>query len=217
MASTGIIQGRVSFSGARPVVPPVHMGSDETCVEIAGLNAPNDTIVIANDGSIANTFVYVKAGLDPAYTFDTPTTPVVLDQRDCRFLPHVLGVRVGQPVEITNSDPTVHTVHTIARLNPEQNRRQPVQGMLETRTFQIPEVMVKVICDRHHWMQAYIGVMAHPFFAVTGANGRFALAGLPAGTYTLEAWHEKFGTLDAEVTVTARTTQTVSFTFSSRQ
>jgi plastocyanin len=156
----------------------------------------------------------VKDGLDPEYAFETPTTPVVIDQKGCVYTPRVVGVRVGQPIEVVNSDPTLHNVHALPMVNQEFNQGQPVQYSKLSRTFTAPEVMVRFKCDVHSWMAAWVGVVAHPYFAVTGADGSFQLPNLPPGTYTLEAWHEKLGPKTAKVTVAAGQTQAASFTFS---
>ena len=137
-------------------------------------------------------FVYVKDGLG-TYSFDAPTETRTIDQKDCRYHPHVFGVRVGQPVEIMNSDPTLHNIHALPKDNAEFNNGQPIQGMKMTHTFTAKEVMVPFKCDVHGWMNAYVGVVDHPFFAVTDKDGKFVLKGLPPGTYTIEAWHEKLG------------------------
>jgi plastocyanin len=189
------------------------MGSDPTCIELAGSMPRVDDVMIAEDGSLANAFVYIKSGLDPKATFEVPSSPVVLDQRGCRFVPRVLGVRVGQPLEVLNSDPTEHNVHAMPLRNAEFNRAQPVQGMRETRMFTTPEVMVRIKCDTHGWMTAYAGVLAHPFFAVTGADGGFELSEVPPGHYTVEAWHERLGTRTATAQIDGHESQQVAFTF----
>ena len=105
-------------------------------------------------------------------------------------------MRVGQPIEIINSDPTLHNIHAMPKANSEFNTGQPMQGMKTKHTFTAKEVMVPFKCDVHGWMNAYVGVLDHPYFAVTGEDGKFALKGLPPGTYTIEAWHEKLGAHD---------------------
>ena len=128
-------------------------------------------------------------------------------------MPHVVGVRVGQPLEIENSDPTLHNIHAMSKVNQEFNNGQPIQGMKMTHAFTQKEVMIPFKCDVHGWMNAYVGVLDHPFYAVTGADGSFSLKGLPPGTYTIEAWHEKLGTQTQTVTVAATETKDVAMTF----
>jgi hypothetical protein len=209
-----VITGRVTFTGTPPPVETLRMTSDQECVKNAGPNPQGDAVLIAPDGSLQNVFVHVKEGVDPAYGFDVPTTPAVLDQRGCVYAPRVIGILVGQPLEIVNSDPTLHNVHALPKVNLEFNTGQPLQGMRERRIFTAPEVMVRFKCDVHQWMAAYVGVVAHPFFAVTGADGRFELKGLPPGTYTIEAWHERFGTRIERRTIGERETKLIGFSFS---
>jgi hypothetical protein len=131
----------------------------------------------------------------------------------CRYTPHVFGVRVGQPLDITNSDPTLHNIHATPKNNAEFNQGQPIQGMKTTKTFTTPEVMVPFKCDVHGWMNAYVGVLDHPYFATTGTDGKFSLKSLPPGTYTIEAWHERLGAQTQSVTIGAKETKEVNFTF----
>jgi plastocyanin len=214
-ATAGTITGKITFEGQRPAVELVRMASDAGCVQGAGPNPQSDAVLIANDGGLQNVFVYIKDGLDPAYTFDVPTDPVILDQKGCFYAPRVLGVRAGQSLEVSNDDPTFHNVHAMPKMNMEFNQGLNVRGSRLRRTFTTPEVMVRFKCDVHGWMAAWLGVVSHPYFAVTGADGSFSLKGVPPGTYTVEAWHERFGTKLAQVTVAANQTGTASFTFSS--
>lgn len=170
-----------------------------------------DNYVVA-DGGLDNVFVYVKDGLGN-YHFDTPAEPVRLDQQGCRYVPHVIGVRAGQPLEVINSDDTMHNVHALPDVNREFNFAQHTKGQRNSRTFTAAEVMVPLKCDLHPWMKAYVGVVDHPFFAVTTGGGRFDLKSLPPGTYTIEAWHAKAGTQTQQVTIGEKETKDVNFTF----
>jgi hypothetical protein len=125
----------------------------------------------------------------------------------------VFGVQVGQPVEIRNSDPTLHNVHALAKANREFNTGQPIQGMKTTHVFTAKEVLVPFKCDVHNWMNAYAGVVDHPFFSVTRPDGAFQLTGLPPGTYTIEAVHEKLGAQSQIVTIGEKETKDIAFTF----
>jgi plastocyanin len=157
-------------------------------------------------------FVYIKDGLGNKHLFDTPTEPVKMTQKGCHYVPHVLGVRVGQPLQIVNADNTMHNVHGLPKTNQEFNFSQPVP-MASTVTFTAKEVMIPFKCDVHSWMHSYIGVLDHPYFAVTGDGGKFDLRTVPAGTYTVEAWHEKLGTQTQTVTLGEKENKEITFTF----
>ena len=187
--------------GRRPGLPREHKDG-----------ATSETFV-SDNGGLDNVFVYVKDGLG-SYYFDTPSTPVKLDQHGCRYRPHVFGVQVGQPLEFVNSDATLHNVHAVPATEPGVQFSQPIQTHEETASsFTKPEVMVPFKCDVHGWMTAYVGVLDHPYFAVTKAGGGFELKNLPAGTYTIEAWHEKLGTQTQTVTVADNDKKEITLTF----
>ena len=191
------------------------MASDPSCAAGAGQKPLNDSVLVGTDGALQNTFVYIKDGLDPAYTFAAPSAPVVLDQKGCFFVPRVMGLRIGQTLELANTDPTFHNIHALPKQNREFNHGLGPGVPPMRHTFTTPEVMVRFKCDVHGWMAAHIGVMGHPFFAVTTADGAFSFPGVPPGTYTVEAWHEVFGTQTARVTVGAGETSPLSFFFGS--
>jgi plastocyanin len=208
-ATAGSVTGRISFEGTPPKPTPIKMGSDPYCEKQGA--AVTETVVVAADGGLRNVFVYVKDGLGNL-RFPVPATPVILDQKACRYVPHVFGVQVGQPVKIVNSDPTLHNIHAVAQMNREFNIGQPMPGK-DTHTFSTTEVMVPFKCDVHRWMNAYAGVLDHPFYSVTSDEGRFELKGLPPGTYTIEAWHETFGAQTQTVTIGEKETKDVAFSF----
>ncbi len=137
----------------------------------------------------------------------------MIDQSACEYHPRVFGIMVGQPLEIRNSDPLMHNIKTRSRQNRPFNTSQPTAGMTLTRTFTAPEVMLPFECNVHGWMHAYAGVLAHPFFAVTGTDGTFSMRGLPPGTYTIEAWHEKYGTQTVTVTLQGGEAKTADFAY----
>ncbi len=212
-STTGTISGKVSFTGTPPAPDVMRISADPVCMQALGNNTKSDAVLISADGGIANTFVYIKDTM-AEYAFDVPTAAVSLDQKGCRYSPRIFGVRVGQAVDIVNSDATLHNVHALPMVNGEFNKGQPVQGSHMTQVFTAPEVMVRFKCDVHGWMTAYGGVMAHPFFAVTSADGTFSIPGLPTGEYELAAWHEKFGTSTQHVKISASQTGTANFTLS---
>jgi plastocyanin len=212
-STAGTITGHVVFSGTPPQAESVRTGIDAVCAQASGGTMASQAVIVGKDGALENAFVYVKDGLDPSYTFDVPPTPVELAQQGCRYSPRIFGVRAGQPVEIVNNDPTLHNVHALPMANQEFNMGEPNRGQRMQKTFTVPEVMVRFKCDVHAWMTAYVGVMTHPYFAVSAADGTFTLKGLPPGTYTVEAWHEKFGRQTAKVTVASNQSQTADFSF----
>lgn len=210
-STAGEVKGTVKLEGAAPKNEPIKMNADPTCMR-ESKGTPLQEVYEVDNGNLANVFVYVKDGLGN-YIYDTPTEPVKLDQQGCRYHPHVFGVRVGQPLQIVNSDPTLHNIHAIPKINQEFNNGQPIQGMKTTHTFTAQEVMIPFKCDVHGWMNAYVGVVNHPYFAVTGKDGSFDLKTLPPGSYTIEAWHEKLGTQTEKVTIGNNETKDITFTF----
>lgn len=211
-ATAGTIAGRVTFSGQPPAPAALRVDADPACTS-NGNTVTDESLLVAGDGGIKNAFVYVKTGLED-YAFDSPSEPVVLDNRGCRYEPHVFGVRVGQPIEIVNSDPTLHNVHAMPQTNGEFNQGLPIQGMKLKETFTAPEIGVPFKCDVHGWMASYANIVSHPHFAVTDASGSFSLPNLPPGTYTLEVWHEKLGTQQQQITVEPTASANAAFTFS---
>ena len=213
-ATAGEVKGTVALDGAAPKNADIKMNADPVCVkQTAGSPQTQETFIVGKDGkSLANVFVYVKDGLSPDYSFDVPTETAKIDQQNCRYHPHVFGMRVGQKLEIVNSDPTLHNIHAMPKANTEFNNGQPIQGMKMDHTFTAKEVMVPFKCDVHGWMNAYVGVLDHPFFAVTDEEGKFDIKGLPPGTYTIEAWHEKGGVVTQSVTVGPSESKDITFT-----
>src|SRR5438477_8032387 len=211
----GTISGKVKFTGTKPAMPKIDMTEEPKC-KAKYQGVPTEEIVVVNpNGTLANVFVYVKSGLPASYAAPAPAGSVTLDQDGCRYHPHVLGIMVGQNLEIKNSDGILHNIKAKGTKNRPFNISQP-SIMTSTRTFTAPEVMVPLECNVHGWMHAWLGVLPHPFYAVSGADGGFAIKGLPPGTYTIEAWHEKYGTQTASVTVAGSETKTQAFTFAGK-
>jgi plastocyanin len=205
------ITGKVTFEGTPPKPAIIRVSADPKCEELHADHPMMSEEVIANpNGTLRNVFVYVKSGLE-GKTFATPREPVEIDQEGCRYRPHVFGMQAGQPLLIKNSDDTLHNIHALPTKSKEFNIGQPNRGMETTRTFANPEVMVHFKCDVHPWMSAYCGVLDNPFYSVTGEDGTFALNKLPAGTYVVEAWHEKYGTQSQTVTVGEKESKEITF------
>jgi len=215
-AFAGNIVGKVDFKGKAPAMPKIKMNADPRCVRIhGGKDVLSDQVVVNPNNTLRWVFVYVKKGLE-GKKFDAPKTPVELDQEGCTYHPHVFGVMANQPILIVNSDPTLHNIHALPKNSSQFNIAQPKQGMKMTKTFTKPEVMIKVKCEVHNWMASYIGVVDNPFYAVSDEKGNFEIKGLPAGTYELEAWHEKYGTQTMKVSVGAGDTKSADFTFEAK-
>ncbi|MDE2927221.1 MAG: carboxypeptidase regulatory-like domain-containing protein [Acidobacteriota bacterium] len=213
LSQAGSVSGMVSFGGDTPKNARLRMDADPVCVkEHSGIVRSQD-VLIGDGGALINTFVWVKSGLEQ-YGFDTPSDPVTLDQKGCIYTPHVLGIQTRQKLHVLNSDGTTHNVHPLPRNNREWNQSQRAKGKPLVRSFPRAEVMIPVKCNVHPWMKAYIGVVPHPYYAVTGTDGAFSIENLPPGDYVIEAWHEKFGVQEQQVTVQASEAKEVSFEFS---
>lgn len=209
------VTGEVKFVGKAPANPAIDMSEEPKCRAVYP-TTPHERIVTVNaNGTLADVFVYVKSGLSADAKYAPPATPVVIDQKGCMYHPRVFGIMVGQPLEIENSDPLLHNIKAMGKANRPFNISQPAAGMTTDRTFSKPEVMLPFECNVHGWMHAFAGVLPHPFFSTTGADGTFTIKNLPAGTYTIEAWQEKYGTQTDTVTVKENETRTVTFRYPS--
>jgi plastocyanin len=208
------ITGSVVFAGKPPALRPLDMNAEPIChKKHGGKPGPNEALVLGSGNAMGNIMVWVSKGLPAGKTWPAPKTAVVLDQDGCTYKPHVMGIMVGQPYRILNSDGILHNIHTLPKINPAFNRGQPATVKEMTTSFPKPEGMLQVKCDVHPWMTAYIGVYTHPFFSVTGTDGKFTIAGLDPGTYEITAWHERLGTQRASITVAANETKSQNFKF----
>ncbi len=209
-AGNGSIAGTVSYANGDPDAA-IQMAADPVCEGLHSEPAYSEKVV-ADGGGLANVFVYVKSGLTGSYS--APADKAMLNQKGCRYTPHVSGIMVGQTLVIKNSDPTLHNVHALPEKNDEFNQGQPFQDMELEKTFDTAEVMVPFKCDVHPWMASYMGVLDHPFFTVTGADGSFSIGDLPPGDYEVEAWHEEMGAQTLSVSVAADGSAEANFDFS---
>ena len=212
-AASASITGKVTLSGAAPAQQKIKMAADPVCMQ-QHPQAVMSQEIVANNGALQYALVYVKDGVQGS--FPPPAQAVTIDQAGCMYTPHVFGIQVGQKLEVINSDSTLHNINCQAKLNKKFNLAQPTKGMKTSKTFDQPEVGVPFKCNVHPWMTAYAGVFTHPFFAVTDASGSFQIAGLPAGTYTVEVWQEKLGTQSQKVTVADGEKKAISFTLAAK-
>lgn len=197
LAAAGTLRGVVKAQMANVPAPQViEMGEDATCVQKHSHPVAAETLVLDAAKNVKYAFVYIKSGLPEGQTFRPPQEPVVLDQQGCMYTPHVVGLMVGQGLKVLNSDGILHNVHLMPKANKEINKAMPAfnkKMILPGVNFAKPEVMIPVKCDAHPWMGAHIGVLPHPFFAVSAADGSFEIRDVPPGSYVVEAWHEVLG------------------------
>ena len=210
VADAATVGGLVKLEGTAPKMPPMQMAADPFCASQHPTPAPDEEVVVGPGGELANVIVYVKnAPATPA-----PSTPAVLDQKGCKYIPHVTAVQVGQTIQIKNSDNTLHNVHAMPAINSQFNEGQPVQGMVSKKKFDKVEMTpFRIKCDVHGWMESYMAVLPHSYHSVSQMNGQFSIGNLPPGNYTLVAWHEKYGQQEQQVTVGPKEQKQVTFTF----
>ena len=207
------ITGTIKYDGEVPKFKEIKMDADPICLTHHTSAVYPETLVVGDGNTMANVFVYVKSGLSKK-DYPAPADAVVLEQKGCQYLPHVLGVMVGQKLKITNPDGTLHNVHALSKVNQEFNLAMPKFRTETEKVFDKEEAIFPIKCDVHPWMGGYVAVMSHPFFSTSKLDGKFTISNLEAGTYEVEAWHEKMGTKTQSVTVDADETKTIDFTFS---
>ena len=214
-SATGEIVGKVNFRGKAPELRPILMDKDSVCAsEQSGTVVPEDGRVNANE-TLPNAFVYIAKGTGNL-SAPVPATPVTLTQAGCLYEPHVLGIVVAQPLQVVTSDPTTHNIHVMPKESRSWNVTQQPGSPPITSKFSHPEIMIPVRCNIHPWMEAYIGVVSNPYYAVTGDDGSFEIRGVPAGDYTLDVWTATFGTQERQATVRPGEKASVDFTFASQ-
>jgi plastocyanin len=207
------ITGTATFTGKPPALKPLSMDADPACAKKHAKPVPAEMLVLGSGNTMANILVWVSKGLPAGKSFPVPKNAVTLDQRGCVYVPHVMGIMVGQAYRILNSDGILHNIHTLPKINPSFNRAMPATLKETSTSFPKPENVFQIKCDVHPWMSAYIGVFTHPFFSASGTDGKFTISGLDPGTYEITAWHERLGTQTASVTVAANEKKTQDFKF----
>lgn len=211
----GTIRGVVKILGVPPKRKFLRINSDPKCAALHDGQMPADDIVADPEGNVRWAFVYVSKGNTASKP--GPLPPVLLDQVGCRFDPHVLGVQVNQPVNIYNNDPLLHNVHSLPFENKEFNFGLPGAGQFETKRFSTKEVMVRVRCEVHPWMSAWIGVLDHPYFSVTSGSGGYGIVNLPPGRFKVTVWHERYASVEQEVDVPSGGDATLDFFLDARK
>jgi plastocyanin len=207
------ITGTITFNGTPPKLPALSMDADPACAKKHQTPAANEMLVLGSGQTMGNVMVWVSKGVPSGKTYPAPSTPVTLDQNGCQYKPHVMGIMVGQAYRILNSDGVLHNIHSLPKINTSFNKPMPATLKEASTKFDKPEPVFQIKCDVHPWMSAYIGVFTHPFFSVTGTDGKFTISGLDPGTYEITAWHERLGTQTASVTVGASDKKTQDFKF----
>lgn len=209
------ITGTVRFEGQPPKSAPINMAAEPACAKLYAGQITLGEVVLGTGGTLGNVIVYVSSGLENR-TFEPPSQPLVIDQKGCMYSPHVVAVQANQKIQVINNDPTSHNIHPIPMNNREWNKSQP-PGMPPIETsFAREEIAIPVKCNVHAWMRSYIGVFKHPYFAVTEKEGSFELRNLPPGTYTITAWHEKFGTSEQKIQVSSNESKKLEFIFKAK-
>jgi plastocyanin len=213
-ATAGEVTGKVMLDGAAPAYKAINMSAEPYCSKAHTTAVMPQEVVAGDGGTLQNVVVYVKEGLGDR-TFDAPKDPVELAQKGCMYEPHVVALMAGQDLKVVNNDQTTHNIHPSPKDNREWNKSQPPGADPINDSFARAEVAIPVKCNVHPWMKSYVAVFKHPYFAVTGKDGSFKIKNLPPGTYTLEAWQEKYGATTQQVTIGAKESKTVTFTFKS--
>lgn len=212
-ATAGVVRGKIRFTGTKPERTVIDMSSDAGCQQAhSGKPAYNEPVVTGKGGGLANAFVYIQSGLE-GKKFEVPAGPVLLNQHGCQFEPRVLGMQAGQMMDVKNSDPVSHNVHPKPTNNYDWNQQQSPGAPDLQHKFPRADVMIPVKCNVHSWMRAWIGVVDHPYFAVTGPSGEFELKNLPPGDYTLAVWQEKLGEQKQTVHLAPSGAAEVNFTY----
>ena len=208
-STTGTIAGTVTFRGEPPPATPVSL--DQTCAALHGGKVTAGDVLV-KDGRVQNAFVWIREGLGDR-VFPRPTAPVEIDQKGCLFVPRVTAAETCQEIVFLNSDPVLHNVHGFPKSSSAWNFSLSQSGSRRSVRVPAPEAMIRVGCDVHPWMQSYVGVVNHPYFAVTGADGAFALKDVPPGDYVVASWHEKFGMREQPVKLAPTQEQTIAFAY----
>ena len=211
-STAGSVSGKVTLTGKPAPEKAINMSAEPYCQKAHSSPVIPPTVVADDKGNLGNVIIFVKDGLGD-YVFDTPKDSVPLEQKGCMYDPHVVALMVGQTFEVKNDDQTTHNIHPMPKDNREWNKSQAPGTSPIDESFARPEIAIPVKCNVHPWMKSYIFVFKNPYYAITSKDGTFQLKNLPPGTYTIEAWQEKYGTQDQTVTIGPKDSKTVDFKF----
>lgn len=211
-AGTGTIKGHVRLTGPSPANPVIRMGVDPVCAAMNRASRPVQPYVVRSaDGGLANSFVRLDGTFPKT---PVPSQPVTVTQQNCMFVPRVVGARVGQTLIVVNRDTTLHNTHSITAKGNSFNVTQPSVGMTFSYVLKAAEI-IRLKCEPHAWMLGYVGIVDHPYFAVTGEDGSFTIERVPAGRRVVRFWHEAFGEVTRTVVVKAGEVATVEVEYAS--
>jgi Carboxypeptidase regulatory-like domain len=213
--TAGSISGVVKLDGMPPRMRAINMRSVANCQKMHSTPVMTEDVVVGENGALQNVVVYLKGDFSN-YSFPDDPAPVMLDQKGCQYVPHVVALTTHTPLSVFNSDETNHNSAAISKYNGDWNQSQTIGGTPVQHVFSHPEVALSVKCNIHPWMKAYVAVFNHPYFQVTGPDGSFSLKNVPPGTYTLVAWQERYGNTEQQITVAPKSEQTVNLSFKAR-
>jgi plastocyanin len=210
----GTIGGKVTLSGAPPKSKPLDLSKEPDCVKMHASNPLySENVVVGSGNSLRNVVVYISAGASDNY--QGSNAQGLFDQQGCHYATHVLALRIGQEVKISNSDPFSHNIHPLAKVNREWNKMQPAGTPPFTYAYDHEEI-IPIKCNIHPWMQGYFVILKTGHFSVTGDDGRFSLPDLPPGHYVVTAWHEAYGTQSKEITINGSESVSLDFSFAAK-
>jgi plastocyanin len=212
LATTGSVAGTIVLEGAPAATKPIDMSAEPFCAKLNSAPVMPQQVVTGAAGALANVVVYLK-DFPADYIVEPPPAAATLSQRGCMYDPHIVALRAGQTLEIKNEDQATHNVLAMPNQNPKWNRSATPGAAPLQETFAIPELAIPLRCNVHPWMKSYVFIFSHPYYAVTGKDGQFELKNLPPGTYTIEAWQEKYGIQQSTVTIGAQESKPLNFTF----
>jgi len=212
-SSGGSISGKVTYEGTPAKQMPIDMSKEPNCAKQHATPLLTETVVVGPGNALVNVVVYISAGAPDEAS--SSTQAVVITQKGCQYLPHVVPILVNQELKVVNDDQTSHNIHPLAKMNREWNKSQPPGTPPISEKFEKPE-FIPVKCNIHPWMHGTFAVLRNSHYAVSGGDGRFALPNLPPGKYTVTAWHESYGEQTQEVTITGNESQVVDFVFKAR-